>query len=557
MTMETKPAAARAVGAGADWIDQRLGAAKAVKGLARKLFPDHWSFLLGEIALYCLIVLVLTGTFLALYFDPSMAETHYPEDALPVTMQGKQMSVAFASTLHISFHVPGGLLIRQMHHWAALLFMASIVTHMMRVFFTGAFRKPREINWLLGFTLLLLGLAAGLTGYSLPDDVLSGNGMRISDGVLKAIPIIGSWGSLALFGGEFPGTVLIPRLFSLHILLVPGLILAIAGVHVVLVFVQKHTHYAGPGRTERNQVGVPLFPVFAGKGAGWFLIVFGVIALMGGLLTINPVWNYGPYDPSPVSAGAQPDWYMLFLEGALRLTPGFLEVELFGFTLSGNILVPGVVIPGILFTFWGAYPFIERAVTRDKGEHNIADRPRNVPVRTALGVAFLTVFIVLIVAGSNDLLATHFHLDLFAITWVLRFGLFVFPVIAFMITKRICLALQRRDRELVLHGHETGRVVQLEDGAFKEVHRTLDPYERWKLVAWTPNRPLEIAPAQDANGVERPGYGRDRRLQRLSEFFWEDRVEPVTPAELAAAQHGAPAVEAPSQSAAQLEQARP
>lgn len=554
MSNRTGGAAARAVGGGADWIDQRLGAAKAVKSLARKAFPNHWSFLLGEVALYSLVVLVITGTFLALYFDPSMAETHYPQDALPVTMRGMEMSTAFASTLHISFHVPGGLVVRQMHHWAALLFMAAIVTHMMRVFFTGAFRKPREINWLLGFTLLLLGLAAGLTGYSLPDDVLSGNGMRISDGVLKSIPILGSWGSLALFGGEFPGTVLIPRLFSLHILLVPGLILAIAGVHVILVFVQKHTHYPGGGRTNRNQVGNPLFPYFAGKGGGLFFAVAGVIALMGGLLQINPVWNYGPYDPSPVSAGSQPDWYMLFLDGALRLTPGFLEVEILGFTLALNILIPGVVIPGLLFTTMGAYPFIERAVTRDKGEHNVLDRPRNAPVRTALGVAWLTAFLVLVVAGTNDLIATHFHLDLFALTWAMRIGLFVLPVIAFMVTKRIALALQRRDRELVLHGHPTGRVVQLDNGAIKEVHRPLEPQARWILVSYTPNRPLEIAPAMDERGIPRPGYKKERRLQRLSQFFWEDRVEPVRPAELQAARE-AHAVEASSRSAAQLEPA--
>ena len=525
----------------ADYLDQRTAVGKLVKELARKIFPDHWSFMIGEIAMFSFITLVLTGVFLALYFDPSMAEVHYPDDALPVTMQGVQMSAAFASVLDISFHVTGGLLMRQIHHWAALLFMAAAVAHLFRIFFTGAFRKPREINYLIGFTMLLLGLAAGLTGYSLPDDVLSGNGLRITDGVVRAVPIIGTWTSLAIFGGEFPGTVIIGRFFAAHILLIPGLIIALLSAHMIIMVFQKHTQFPGPGKTDRNVVGYPAFPVYVAKMGGNFFIVSGVLALMGGLLSINPVWNYGPYDPSPVSAGAQPDWYMLFLDGALRLMPGFAEVEFLGFTLSLNILIPAMVIPGILFTFLGAYPFIEAAVTKDRAEHHVLDRPRNAPVRTALGVAALAAFILLGAAGALDLIATHLHLDVFHVVWAFRIGIFVLPVIAFMLTKRICLALQRRDRELVLHGHETGRVVQLENGEFKEVHRPLTPNERWTLVSFHNHKPLEIEPAEDAHGVVRPGYKKDLRMQRLSRFFYEDRIEPVTPAELAAAheQHAA------------------
>ena len=521
--------------AAADFLDQRTGVAKVVKEFARKIFPDHWSFLLGEIALYSFIVLVLTGVFLALYFDPSMVEVHYPDDALPVTMQGVEMSQAFASTLHISFHVTGGLLMRQIHHWAALLFMAAIVVHMFRVFFTGAFRKPREINWVIGFLLMTLGLVAGLTGYSLPDDVLSGNGLRITDGIVRSVPIIGTWTSLAIFGGEFPGTVIIPRFFALHILLIPGLIIALVSAHLMLVVVHKHTQYPGPGRTERNVVGFPLFPVYVAKAGGFFFVVFGVLALMGGLLSINPVWNYGPYDPSPVSAGSQPDWYMLFLDGALRLMPGQAEVVILGFTLSLNILIPAMVGPGVLLGILAAWPFIEAAATGDRREHHLLDRPRNAPVRTAVGVALLTALILLAAAGGLDLIADHFHLDVFQVLRAFQVGFLVLPFVAFFVTKRIALALQRRDRELVLHGHETGRVVQLENGEFKEVHRPLTPHERWTLVSYNDYRPLEIGPAEDANGIPRPGYRKERRRQILSRFFFEDRVEPVTPAELAAA----------------------
>jgi ubiquinol-cytochrome c reductase cytochrome b subunit len=462
-------------------------------------------------------------------------------------MNGLEMSEAYASTLVISFEVTGGLLMRQIHHWAALLFVASIVTHMMRVFFTGAFRKPREINWLVGFVLMILALAAGFTGYSLPDDVLSGNGLRITDGVIKSIPVAGSWMSYMVFGGEFPGHYIIPRLFTLHILVIPGLILALIGLHLFLVVLHKHTHFPGPGRTEHNVVGYPLFPVYVAKAGGFFFIVFGVLALMAGTMTINPVWNYGPYDPSPVGAGAQPDWYIIFLEGALRLMPGMigypngltLEPVIAGFTLSLNVLIPAVIVPGILFTALALYPFLEAWATGDKREHHVLDRPRNVPVRTGVGVAILTAFFVLLLAGTNDIIATHFGLSLNDITRILRVMFFVAPVLAFIVTKRICLGLQRKDRELVLHGHETGRIVRFANGEYIEVHKPLDEYERWLRVGYDAHRPLELLPAEDERGVRRKGYRRDAIRARVSRFFYEDRVEPVTPAELAAAQaHG-------------------
>src|SRR5690606_11580985 len=398
-----------------------------------------WSFMLGEIALFSFVVLIISGFFLAMFFEPSMALETY-EGEHPASMHGELMSVAFASTLDMSFEVRGGLLMRQIHHWSALIFMASIVVHMMRVFFTGAFRKPREINWIVGLLLMILGLAAGFTGYSLPDDVLSGNGLRITDGVVKSIPLLGSFLSYLIFGGEFPGHHIVPRLFTLHIFVVPGILLALIALHLFLMVLQKHTQYPGGGRTDTNVVGYPALPVYVAKMTGNFFLVFGVLALMGATMAINNVWNYGPYDPSPVSAGAQPDWYMLFLEGSLRLMPGQgTEWVIFGYTLSWNILIPAVVVPGLLFTFLFVYPFIEAKVTKDDREHHVLDRPRNRPARTGLGVAFLTAFIVLALAGSNDLIATHFGLSINAITWVFRILLFVGPVFAYSVTRRICL----------------------------------------------------------------------------------------------------------------------
>ncbi len=524
-------------GKAADYLDQRTSIGIAVKAFARKVFPDHWSFMLGEIALFSFVVLLITGVFLALFFQPSMALVRWHGD-LP-QMNGQLMSVAFASTLDISFEVRGGLLMRQIHHWSALIFMAAIVVHMLRVFFTGAFRKPRELNWLVGMLLMILGLAAGFSGYSLPDDVLSGNGLRITDGVVKAIPIIGSYMSYFIFGGEFPGEHIIARLFTVHILLVPGLILALVGLHLFLMVLHKHTQYPGGGRTDKNVVGYPAFPAYVAKMGGNFFFVFGVLALMGGTLAINNVWNYGPYDPSPVSAGAQPDWYMLFLEGSLRLMPGAAEVVIGGYTLSLNVLIPAVVVPGLLFTFLFVYPFLEAKVTGDHREHHVLDRPRNVPVRTALGVAFLTAFVILALAGSNDLIATHFHLSINDITWVFRVLIFLGPWFAFWVTKRVCLGLQRKDRELVLHGHESGRIVRYASGEYIEVHTPLDEQERWLRVNYEAHRPLPLAPAADARGVKRKGYTTEKRWHQLSRFFFEDRVEPVTPAELAAAHaHG-------------------
>jgi len=529
----------RGAAAGADYLDQRTGVGAAVKGFARKIFPDHWSFLLGEVALYSFVVLLISGVFLTLFFVPSMAETHY--EGPWAAMNGVEMSEAFASTLRLSFEVRGGLLMRQIHHWAALIFMASIVTHMMRVFFTGAFRKPRELNWLVGFVLMILGLLAGFSGYSLPDDVLSGNGLRITDGVVRSIPILGSYLSYFIFGGEFPGQDLIPRLFTVHVLLVPALILALIVVHLLMVVIHKHTQYPGSGRTDKNVVGFPLFPVYVAKAGGFFFVVFGIIALMGATMTINPVWNYGPYDPSPVSAGAQPDWYMLFLEGALRLMPGQgMEWGIGDYTLSLNVLIPAVVVPGILFSLLALYPFVEAFVTGDRKEHHVLDRPRNRPFRTAFGVAVLTAFLVLVVAGSNDLVAAHFYMSLNDLIRVFRVLFFVGPVLAFVITKRICLSLQRKDRELVLHGHETGRIVRFAHGEYIEVHKPLDQHERWLRVGYEPERPLEIAGPVDSRGVRRKGYRVDKFRQRVSKAFFEDRIEPVTPAELAAAHsHGA------------------
>jgi ubiquinol-cytochrome c reductase cytochrome b subunit len=521
----------------AGWADDRLGIAKPSKTFMRKVFPDHWSFMLGEIAMYSLVILLLTGTFLTFWFVPSAGHVTYNGSWVP--LKGVQMSEAYKSTLDISFDVRGGLIIRQIHHWSALIFVAAITVHMFRVFFTGAFRKPRELNWVIGVNLLLLSMLEGFAGYSIPDDLLSGTGLRIAEGFMQSIPVIGSYLAFFLFGGAFPGEAIIPRLYTIHVLLLPAIIVGLFTAHILMVTLQKHTQYPGPGRTNDNVVGYPFMPVYLAKAGGFFFIVFGVTALLAAVATINPIWAYGPYDPSPVTAGAQPDWYMGFTEGALRLMPGFPEIHAFGFTLSLNVFIPGVILLGALFTIAGAYPFIESWVTKDKREHHILDRPRNAPTRTALGVMAISFYLVLFLAGGNDLIATHFHLSINDITNSFQFLLIAVPPLAFWVTKRVCLGLQRRDRDLILHGRETGQIVRLPHGEFIEVHQPLEEHVAWTLVSQEPVPPAELAPREDENGVRRKGSAKDWLWAKASRFYFDDRIEPVTPAELAAAQaHG-------------------
>jgi len=531
----------RAAGSAGNFLDERIGASKLVKFFARKIFPDHWSFMLGEVALYSFIILLLTGTFLTFFYVPSVGRTVY--DGVYAPLGNQTVSEAYASTLRLSFDVRGGMLIRQIHHWSALIFVAATVVHMFRVFFTGAFRKPRELNWLIGATLALLAIVEGFAGYSLPDDLLSGTGLRIASSIILAIPVVGSYLSFFVFGGQFPGEIFISRLYTIHVLLLPGIFLALITVHLILLFVQKHTQFPGPGRTNDNVVGYPLYPVYTAKAGGFFFIVFGVTALMGALFTINPIWMYGSYDPSPVTAGSQPDWYMGWLDGAVRLTPGFFEFTLLGFTFSFNILIPAMIMPGLVTMPMILYPWIEQWATGDRREHHLLDRPRNAPTRTGLGVMAITFYLLLLVSGGNDIIAAQLHLSINDITNTLRLLVFVAPPLAFMVAKRICLGLQRKDREKVLHGRETGTIYRTETGEFFEVHAPLDEYSRWTLVQQEGHRPLELPPAVDENGVRRPGSLFDGVRRRLSRFFFEDRVAPVTPEELEAAHDEHHAVE--------------
>ena len=420
------------------WFDDRLGVTHFVRSALNKVFPDHWSFMLGEVALYCFAVLVLTGVYLTFFFNPSTQDVVYHGKYGP--LNGVHMSEAYRSAVHLSFDVRAGLVFRQIHHWAALLFVAAIVTHLCRIFFTGAFRRPRELNWLVGVTLLIMAIFNGFSGYSLPDDLLSGTGLRIAFSIALAVPFVGTWSAFLLFGGEFPGSV-IPRLFVLHILIVPALIAALLGAHLAILWRQKHTQFAGAGRTEGNVVGTYLWPTYAARSIGLFAAVFAVLCALGGLAQINPVWLYGPFRPAAVSTAAQPDWYMGWLEGALRLFPAW-RIHIFGHALS-EVFWPGVLLPGITFGLLYLWPFMEARFTGDRAEHHLLDRPRDRPLRTAIGVGVLTFYIVLTIAGAQDIIAQKLGVSIPPVTWTLRVLVLVLPVLLGLLARRICRRLQR------------------------------------------------------------------------------------------------------------------
>ncbi|WP_257158557.1 cytochrome bc1 complex cytochrome b subunit [Corynebacterium cystitidis] len=483
------------LGKAANAVDSRMTIAGFLRPQLNKVFPTHWSFMLGEVALYSFIILLLTGIYLALFFDPSITKVIYDGAYLP--LNGVEMSRAYATALDISFDVRGGLFVRQMHHWAALLFMMSMVAHMMRIFFTGAFRRPREANWIIGCTLILLGMIEGFMGYSLPDDLLSGVGLRIMSAIILAVPILGTWVHWAIFGGDFPSDLMLDRFYILHVLVLPGLILALIAAHVLLVWYQKHTQFPGPGRTEDNVVGIRIMPVFATKAIGMGLIVFAVLAAMSGLTTINAIWNIGPYNPSQVSAGSQPDIYMLWTDGAARVMPAW-ELYLGNYTIPGAFWV--IVMAMVMVILLIAYPWIEKKATGDNAHHNLLQRPRDVPVRTGIGVMGIVFFLLLTLSGGNDLFAYHFQISLNAMTWVGRIGLIVLPPIAYFITYRICVGLQRSDREVLEHGIETGVIKKLPNGAFVEIHQPLATDAEGNAV------PLEYTGARVPKQMNQLGY---------------------------------------------------
>ena len=429
------------------WLDERTGFARVARTVLRKIFPDHWSFLLGEVVLFCYVILVLTGVFLTFFFAADTRPVAYDGPYPP--LRNTEVSAAFDSVMRLSFEVRAGLLMRQIHHWAAVVFVAAIVVHVCRIFFTGAFRRPREINWLVGVGLLLLALVAGLTGYSLPDDLLSGTGLRITDAVVAAVPFIGPWLAYLIFGGEFPSVELIGRFYVFHIMLIPALMIGAITVHLLILWFQKHTQFpGGHGKNsalETNVVGRHFWPGQVFRSLGLFFLTAAILAVLGGLVQINPVWVYGPYIPSAVSSPAQPDWYLGWLEGLLRMGPN-LEPTMFGVTIP-SLFGPAIVIPTIVFGGFALWPFIESRVTGDHRDHQLLQWPWQAPVRLGIGAAALTFFVVLTLAGGNDVLAVYLRVGVEELTWAFRILVVVLPIVVGLVAWRLGVERRRREDE--------------------------------------------------------------------------------------------------------------
>lgn len=427
------------------FIDERTAAAPMLKKAMRYLFPDHWSFLLGEIALYAFVVLIATGVYLALFFEPSLAKTVYHGPYAP--LRGREMSEAYRSTVEISLTYKAGLLIRQTHHWAADVFIASIVAHLMRVFFTGAYRKPRELTWLIGLALLFTSLLEGYLGYSLVDDLLSGIGLAIGYGVLLSVPLVGGPLGILLFGAAFPGKgVFESRMYIAHVFLLPGLLAVLIGAHLALVAARHHTQFRRDARhTDRRLVGIPMFPAQAPRSLALMFVVMAVLFLLGGLVQINPIWQWGPFEPWLATNGAQPDWYLGWLIGALRLMPSF-DVVVGHYTVIPNPFWGGVAFPLLVLAVLASFPFVEAWLKRDRRVHNVLDRPRQAPNRTAFGVAFLSWIFLIFVFGAADRLYVLFGVSYETLLSVFRIAIWVVPPILFVLARRLCRELQHADR---------------------------------------------------------------------------------------------------------------
>lgn len=502
------------------YLRERTAAGRKVVALTTELrgrtVPLHWTNLFGVITLASVAVLFVTGVLLMFVYVPSSEPASYRGPYVP--LHGAEASGAFVSVMRLSFEVPGGLLIRQLHHWAALLIPASIMLQLLVSFFTGAFRRPRRTGWVLLFLLLVVALAGGWSGYALPDDMLSGSGLRIVHGIMLGIPVIGTWLSMVLFGGEFPGTI-IENLYAIHVLVVPAGFLVLIAARAWLAYRIRPPQFAARGRREDNVVGVPLFPNAAARAGGLTFIVAGVLVLIAATVTISPIWSYGPADPGNASAGSQPDWYTGFLDGALRLVPPGWEFVWLDCTWTLAVLAPlGVV--GVFMLSVVAYPFVEGWIARDKSEHHILDRPRNVASRTGVGVAGIVFYGVLWVAASADIIALLFQVGLESVIITLRVALIVGPAIAFVVARRVCLALQKKDRDLVLHGYETGRIVRLPGGEYVEVHEPIDQDERARLTAHTHTLAVEARP-DDAGRLPQL----ERLRGKLAEWFFADRID--------------------------------
>ena len=437
---------------------------KAARAAARLTAPpgDRWAAAFGRIAGYSFAVAVVTGIPLLPFFRPSMASLVYHGSYR--LLDGVTMSQAYQSVLAISFDVRGGLLIRQVHHWSADLFVAAVILRLLRAFFRGRFSGRALPDWLIWVTLLPLGMLAAYTGTILPDDGLSGGSLGVITGVLLSVPLVGTHLVFWIFGGAPPGHQVIGSDYWVHILVLP----ALAGALLLLSF-RPSLRWARRMRPD------PLL-----------LFTCAVLVLLGTIAQINPVWLVGPYQPGSISAEAVPDWYMAFLDGALRIMPAW-ELTVAGHPLALGVLIPGLVVPALFFTCLALYPLADRRTASGRPPRGLLPpMPADLANRTATGVAGLTFYGLLWAAAANDQIAFHLHLDLYTVTWIFRVLVLAGPALAFLLTRVICHALADRRRDEERHGRETGRIVMNPQGGYTEIR---EPAHRAAAPSAGPLRP--------------------------------------------------------------------
>ncbi|QSG13242.1 Cytochrome b subunit of the bc complex [Halapricum desulfuricans] len=424
------------------WADDRfdLGDAEEFGG---KAFPAEDSFLLGEIALFCFVMLALTGIFLGFFFEPSTSATTY--EGSVAKFQGEELPAAFASVLQITYDVPFGMFIRRFHHWAAHLFVASIGLHMLRVFFTGSYRNPREPNWIVGTGLAILAIGAAYTGYALPFDEFAATATGIGFNVTTSIPVVGDFLANIVFGGSFPSSATIPRLYFLHVLVIPVLIVALLAVHMLILIRQKHTESQredtvapaaasdGGDRTVDREddtvvVGLPAFPNQAAVSAVVFFLTLATLSLLAGFLPVHNIAAYGPNNPAGTPDLIMPDWFLMWLYGFLKLLPSWLSftIPIVGIHVSAEF-IGGLGIPALIFLIIFAWPFIDR---EDEPVHFTAD-PLNRPWQTSVGVSAVVFIMLASLGGMNNLAARATGLSTGTLNPLLLAALIVGPILAF------------------------------------------------------------------------------------------------------------------------------
>jgi ubiquinol-cytochrome c reductase cytochrome b subunit len=423
----------------------------AMRRLVRADPADRWAAVFGRIAVYSFLMALVSGILLLPFFQSSMTPVVYHGSYRE--LDGRTVSRAYQSALNISFDVRGGLLIRQVHHWSADLFVAAVCLRLIRVFFRGRFRWPA---WLIWVGLLLAGMLAGFSGAILPDDMLSGGSLSVFTGVISSLPLVGTHLEMLIFGGSFPGHVIIPRAYWVHIVVLP---LALGG----LLLATYRGRRPRPLRARRID---PMLP-FTGA----------VLVALGALAQINPVWLFGPYQPGSISSGSVPDWYMGFLDGALRVMPAW-ELSIGGHPLSLDVLIPAVIVPGLFFTLMAAYPLLDgwiadgrppRGPRRSRQVALLPPKPADPANRIGVGVAGITLYGLLWAAAANDQIAYHLQIPLYTVTWVFRVLVLAGPVLACALARAICHVAEARRRDEAEHGIETGRIAMTPEGGFAEI----------------------------------------------------------------------------------------